>query len=164
MKQISAWTRKNLHIQGFSNLSDAELNEHKYGIRSAYLLCALVVTIGLVLNSIPVLLVATVAAFLGALSTRHPFDYIYDGIFRHLLRKPPVPKRHEQGQFACSIATTFLIAIIFLLYNNINLAAYVLGGTLLLQAYVVSMIDFCVPSRIYNFLFGVKISAEARAE
>lgn len=156
MKQISPWTRKNLHIQGFTDYSDTELNELKYGIRFAYLGCATVVAIGLALKSIPVLGIAMLIAFLAVVLPHHPFDYLYNAFVYRLLQKPKAPIRTSQGKFACGIATAWLAGVIILLHYSYPLAANLLGAVLLLQAFTVGTIDFCVPSRIFNALFRKK--------
>lgn len=42
---ISATCKRRLHVQGYQNYSDKELNDYKYGIRFAYALCIALVAI-----------------------------------------------------------------------------------------------------------------------
>lgn len=70
-----------------------------------------------------------------------------------MINKPALPKRTNQGKFACGIATVWLGAIIYLLMNGYAMAGNILGGLLLTQAFVVGTIAFCIPSMIYNALF-----------
>ena len=83
----------------------------------------------------------------------HPFDYLYNYLIRHWLKRPRLPHRTAQGKFACGIASIWLAAIIYLFYNLQFVWGYVLGGILLIVALLVSIFDFCIPSAIYNKLF-----------
>lgn len=150
---MNPFTRRQLNIQGYSQYSDEDLEQYKYGIRFAYLGCGLLVAIGLLLQSPAVLMAAMTIAFLAVVLPRHPFDYLYNALVRHLIGKPEVPPRTYQGKFACSIATTWLGLMIYFFLSGNPSVANILGGILLLQAFVVGTVDFCVPSRIFNALF-----------
>ena len=150
---ISNWSRTHLHDQGYDTLSDTSLNDLKYGIRFAYISCGTLVAIGLATGSLWVLATAMVIAFFGAVLTFHPFDLLYNYGFRHLIQKPALEKRTKQNQFACAIATSTIAAIIATCYLGYPTVAYALGIPLLIQAFVVGTVDYCVPSKIYNGLF-----------
>lgn len=154
--------KSNLHIflhrerfenQGFRGYSDAELASFAFGIRFAYVLCALVAIIGLMLTSIPILAVASLIAFLGVVLPRHPFDYIYIYIVRFWVDKPVIPKRTPQSKFACGIASLWLLFVIFLFSHEYFIVGYIAGGLLLSSAILVSVTDICIPSMIYNNIF-----------
>ena len=151
---ISPVCIRRLQIQGYLGYPDSSLNEFRHGIRFAYLGCASLVALGLLLQSNTLLLVAMVVAFLAAVLPQHPFDYLYNNVVRHWIGKPRIPKRTAQGKFACGIATVWLAGIILLLTYGLAAVAYILGGLLLAQAISVGTIDFCIPSLIYNSLFG----------
>ena len=104
-KQISDWTRKNLHIQGFDSYTDEDLNELKYGIRFAYIGCGLIVAVGLLMQSPQILGLAMVVAFFGVVLPRHPLDYFYNSI-SGLINKPQTPLRTAQSKFACGVANS----------------------------------------------------------
>ena len=142
-----------LETQGFTGFTAKELSDHQYGIRFAYWLCASFVLLGLILNSIPILVFAMLMALGGAISSRHPFDYIYNYGVRHLFNKPKTPRRAFQGNLSCGIATVFIIAIILSFYNGYVTTGYVFGGMLLSVAILVASTDFCIPSFTYkNYL------------
>lgn len=145
--------KRRYHIQGYDIYTDQEIYNYKHGIRFAYLGCGTVVAIGLVMQNIPILAIAMAIAFLAVILPIHPFDYLYNNVVRHMINKPALPKRTNQGKFACGIATVWLAAIIYLLMNGYAMAGNILGGLLLTQAFVVGTIAFCVPSMIYNALF-----------
>jgi hypothetical protein len=150
---ISPACRKRLHVQGYESFSDKELNDYKFGIRFAYACCITLVAFGLFFQSIPILAIAAMIAFTGAFPPYHPFDYLYNYGVRHLLGKPKLPPRTNQGRFACGIASVWLAIIIYLLYNTFIVFGNVLGIALLAVGTLVVTTDICIPSIIYNSVF-----------
>ena len=153
---ISATCKRRLQVQGYQKYSDKELNDYKYGIRFAYYICGSLVILGLSLTSIKILAVTMAIAFLGSLPPYHPFDYVYNYGVRHLINKPKLPPRSNQGRFACGLATVWLGTIIYLFYAGLYVWGYIAGGILASVAALVSTMDICIPSIIYNFLFQEK--------
>lgn len=146
-------SRKRLEIQGYHGFTDGDVKDFKIGIRFAYLLCTALVVLGLALTNLPILGAAMVIAFFGSLSSYHPLDYLYNYAVRHLMNKPKIPHRTNQGRFNCRIATVWLGGIIFLFYSGFTVSGYIAGGILVSIATLVSTTDICIPSMIYNFLF-----------
>ena len=155
-KNISPVRKKRLEAQGYENYSDQELFDHKFGIRFAYALCTALFAFGLIFTSKIILAIAATVAFLGALPPYHPFDYLYNYFVLHLIHKPKLPPRANQGRFACGIASVWLLGIILLFHNGYLLAGYFLGGILLVVALLVTVFDICIPSMVYNVLFKRK--------
>lgn len=153
---ITPTRRKRLESQGYIGFTDAELNNFKFGIRFAYYLCGSLVILGLLLTNLKILSVAMIIAFFGSLPPYHPFDYLYNYVIRHLINKPKMPPRANQGRFACGIATVWLTGTIYLFYIGLNTWGYIAGGILVSIATLVSTMDICIPSMIYNFLFKKK--------
>lgn len=153
---INPVRKSRLEAQGYSGFSDAELEDHKYGIRFAYYLCTSLVALGLVLTNMWILGAMMLVAFWGSFPPRHPFDYLYNGVIRHWLGKPELPARAAQGRFACRIATVWLGATIYLFYAGQNMWGYSLGAALVVVGSMVSVLDICIPSIIYNFIFSSK--------
>jgi hypothetical protein len=150
---ISPTCRKRLHVQGYENFSDKELNDYKFGIRFAYACCITLVAFGLFFQSMPIVAIAAIIAFAGAFPPYHPFDYLYNYGVRHLLGKPKLPARTNQGRFACGIASVWLSITIYLLYNNYIVSGNVLAIALLAVGTLVVTTDICIPSIIYNGIF-----------
>lgn len=145
--------KKRLEVQGYCGYTGAELNDFKFGIRFAYYLCGTLVLLGLLLSSQEILATAMGIAFLGSFPPYHPFDYLYNYVIRHLLGKPKMPPRSNQGRFACGIATIWLGVTIYLFYAGLTRWAYLAGSILVFVAALVSTLDICIPSMIYNYLF-----------
>ncbi len=148
--------RKRVEQQGFVNFSDQELSDFKMGIRFPYILCSTLAALGIVLKSIPILAVALVFAFFGMFPPYHPFDYLYNYVVRKILNKPKTPPRANQGRFACMLATLFLATIIYLFNKELFLEGYIVGGLLLGTSFLVSYLDICIPSMVYNLIFKKK--------
>ncbi|MGE0587083.1 MAG: DUF4395 family protein [Cyclobacteriaceae bacterium] len=153
---ISLVRRKRFETQGYCGFTDVELNDFKFGIRFAYYMCGSLVVIGLLTTNLNVLGAAMIIAFLGTLPPYHPFDYLYNYVIRHLIHKPKMPPRSNQGRFACGIATVWLGGVLYLFYNGLHFWAYFTGWILVSVATLVSTMDICIPSMIYNFLFKRK--------
>jgi hypothetical protein len=150
---ISRVRRNRLEVQGYKGYTDAELNDYKYGIRLAYYMCGSLVLLGLILTNIYILAASMIIAFFGTILPNHPFDYFYNGITRHLINKPKMIRRRNQGRFACGLATVWLGLTIYLFYTGHSTLGYIAGGILIGNATLVSTADICIPSLIYNFLF-----------
>lgn len=153
VKLISSTSRKRLHIQGYDNFSDKELLDYKFGIRFAYVGCITLVAFGVYFQSIPILAITAVIAFVAAFPPYHPFDYLYNYGVRHLLNKPKMPPRTNQARFACGIASIWLVITIYLLHNNFTVAGNILAVALFVIGALVATTDICIPSMIYNSIF-----------
>lgn len=153
---LSPARKKRLHIQGYQCYSDVQLNEYKYGIRFAYALCTVMAAVGLIFNNLTLLTITAIVALGGAILPNHPFDYLYNFGVRHVFKKARIPHRTNQGRFACGVASVWLTVTIWSLYKQNFIAGYVLGGLLLFVAILVSTMDICIPSMIYNFFFKTK--------
>jgi hypothetical protein len=147
-------TRKRLEAQGYTGLSDEQLTSYRFGIRFAYGACVALTAIGLLFTSIPILLLSLSVAFIAVLLPYHPFDYLYNFGLRHVMNRPKLPVRTNQGKFACGIASVWLGVIIYLFAYHQFLWGYVFGSVLLMVGTLVTTTDICIPSMIYNFLFS----------
>ena len=147
-----------LRAQGYATQTEQELSELAFGIRFPYRLCVAILSIGVVMANIPILSVMLVLAFLGIVLPKHPFDYLYNHLLSARMNKPPVPPRAAQLKFACTIATAWIAGTISLFAVGMMTGGYIMGVLLILTASLPSTIDFCVPSLIYNALFGKKKS------
>lgn len=145
-----------IKAQGYFHLTDPEINALAFGNRFAYILCGSLLTVAVIMAHIPLLLVMTSIAFATVILPYHPFDYIYNHVLRHSLKKPELPPRSKQLKFACTIATLWLIATTSLFYAGSTVAGYVVGGMLVSVALILITTDYCIPSMIYNYLFKGK--------
>jgi hypothetical protein len=155
---ITPACRRRLQIQGYLNFSDEELLAHRFGIRFAYWVCVTAASVGIIAGSTPIILAVATLALLASFPPYHPVDYLYNYAIRHLLKRPKLPPRSNQGRFACGIATVWLGMTAFLFANNQTAIATTLGLSLVAVGLLVSTTDICIPSMLYNFLFVRKKS------
>jgi hypothetical protein len=155
--QLSCTRVNRLRAQGYILQTNSEICDLSFGVRFAYRLCVTVLIPGVFFASIPVLSIMMVIAFAGILLPNHPFDYIYNGLFRKLMKLPKLPPRSVQLKFACGIATVILGATIFFFYHELMLAGYIFGSSLIASALLVGTTDICVPSILLNSIFGIKV-------
>jgi hypothetical protein len=145
--------RCRLEAQGFLGLDDATLNELGPWLRWSPVICTIVMTVGVILQSPAVLWGLAVAAFFGALLPFHPFDLIYNYGVRHLVGRRAFPHQGPQRRFACGLASTWLVLTGYAFYSGELTLAFVLGISLIAVAALVSLTHFCIPSAIFNRLF-----------
>lgn len=143
-----------IRAQGYNHQSDQEIVALAFGNRFAYRLCVSILAVGVLFSNIPILSAMMVIAFLGVVLPNHPFDYIYNYFLSEKMNKPKLPPRSNQLKFACAMATLCIGATIYLLSVNMNVAACVVGLSLVGSALLVSTIDFCIPSVLYNAVAG----------
>lgn len=145
--------------QGYICQTDAEIKELAFGNRFAYRLCVTLLIFGVSFANIPLLTFMMLIAFFGIVLPNHPFDYIYNLVLRKKMNKPELPPRSNQLKFACTVATLWIGATIYLFFTGLTIWGYITGASLIGVAALVSSIDFCIPSKIYNALFLKKPKA-----
>lgn len=157
---ISPSRIQRIRVHGYCNISDVKISELAFGNRFAYIICCTALIIGVITANIPILATMMGALFLGVVLPYHPFDYIYNYLLSGMLNKPKLPPRSKQLKFACSIATVWIGATIYLFYTELMTAGYIAGGVLYLYAvaFLVSFFDFCIPSVIYNYIFKINVN------
>jgi Domain of unknown function (DUF4395) len=146
-----------LRIQGWT-CSVPELASYKFGVRFAYGTCAAVVLLGLVFQNVYFYYAGFAITVGGMIPPWHPVDYLYNGLIRHLFKKPAIPKRPPQSRFACSIAFVWMSSTLLCWHNDYYWIASALAGALVMQAGIVTFTDICFPSMIFNFLTSTKIT------
>lgn len=155
--------RRRVEAQGFHGLDDVALAEIGPWLRWSPALCAVFMAMGTVLASPPILWSLAAIALLGAAFPAHPFDLLYNRVVRHLARTRPLPPHGPQRRFACGVAAAWLIATGLAFEHGSANLGYVLGGALTFVAAIVGTTHFCIPSLVYNKLFGRHSTAGASA-
>jgi len=154
---LSAARLNRLHAQGYTSESNVKLTEMAFGIRFAYRSCVVVLIIAMATKSLAVFSFMLGIALLGIVLPNHPFDYVYNIVLSNWMNKPQLPARSRQLKFACLITTIWLAAIIYLMSINNITAGLIMSAILVGIALLPSTIDLCIPSLIYNVLFGKKV-------
>lgn len=151
--KLSQFRINNIRAQGYITQTDEQIQQLAFGNRFAYQLCVSIVAVGVIIANSYILGAMAMIAFFGVVLPNHPFDYIYNHLIRQRMHLPKLPARSMQLKFACSLATTFLMATVACFNMGYAVAGYVLGSALIIVATLVSTIDYCIPSVIYNYMF-----------
>ena len=113
-KIISQRRIKRIKAQGYFNFSNYEIAQLAFGNRFAYILCTSILFVAIVTANITLLSIILIIAFSAVVLPNHPFDYLYNYIISHVIRRPKLPTRSKQLKFACSLATCFIALTIYL--------------------------------------------------
>ena len=154
-------TRKRLEMQGFHGLDDATLAEIGPWMRWSPALCTTVMVAGVLWASPPLLWSLALTAVVGAVLSRHPFDYLYNHGVRHWTGTRALPPNGAPRRFACALGTAWLGAAGLAFHLGAITAGYALGGALIAVAGLVSFTHYCIPSLIYQTLFARRTASQA---
>jgi hypothetical protein len=145
-----------LQVSGFQ-LDDDAVAEIGPWMRWSTSFCALFTIVGTSLASPWVLWALVLTALGGSVLPNHPFDYVYNYGVRHITKTRPLPPNTPARKFACRLATPWLIAAGLAFFMGAATVGYVLGALFASVALLVSLTHICIPSMIYNALFGAKL-------
>ena len=140
--------------QGYFRYTDEQIQAWAFGNRFAYRLCTALLLVGVLLQNIPLLVLMNAVAFASIFLPNHPFDYIYNYGVRKWTKGPKLPKRSIQLKFACTMASLFIASTIFFFLKGMITAGYIMGLHIVVVASLVSLFDFCIPSKIFNYFTG----------
>jgi hypothetical protein len=143
-----------LEMRGIACSSDPEFIKLVPWLRTTFALCGTLVGLGTALAFTPLLWAMVPIAALGAIFPVHPFDLIYNHGVRYLAGTQPLPRNGPPTRFACGIAVAGLVATALAFEMGVAWLGYVLGGALTSVAALVSVTHFCIPSMIYQLIFG----------
>ena len=146
--------RRRIEAQGFTCLTNDEVEALDPWLRFAPTLCLVWVAAGVVAASPAILLALLPWALLGGILTGHPFDVVYNHGIRHFLRTPELPPYGWPRRFACLMASGMIGATAAAFYLNYPIAGYLIGGMMIVMAAIQVATGFCVPSLIYTLIFG----------
>src|SRR5438067_11114468 len=121
--------RANLTTQGYC-LNDDERRRLAVGLRFSTGTCLLLVITALALESPAMSFALTGVGLLAGLTSRHPFDLVWNYGVSHLTGAPPLPPNPTRRRHAFKIATVWLLAVGALLAAGVTAVALVLGGLL----------------------------------
>jgi Domain of unknown function (DUF4395) len=154
MSIVNVKVRERIQAQGFCGLNDATYAQINYPLRLSPAICMVWAAVGTALASPTVLWALAPFALLGAILRGHPFDVLYNYGLRHLSGAPALPRYGVRRRFGCTSATTMLIAAGWSFQTAHPLAGYVIGGVLVIAAFVNVSTGFCIPAFIARIFFG----------
>jgi hypothetical protein len=144
---LGVWMRANLTTQGYC-ISDDERRHLAVGLRFSTAICLLLVIAALALESAAVVFALSSMGLIAGLTSRHPFDLVWNHGVRHLTGEPPLPPNPPRRRHAFRIATVWLLAVGTLLAAGATVVALVLGGLLVAACATVTATNFCIPSEL----------------
>jgi len=139
--------RANLATQGCC-LPEDEARALWLGLRFPTALCLALVVTGLALESALIVALLVPIGAVAGWSSRHPFDYLWNHGVRRLVGGPDLPPNPTRRRHAFKLATVWLAGVAALFAASANVAALVLGGILVAVCALVTVTNFCVPSRM----------------
>ncbi len=147
---ISDKTRYRLEMQGYTGLSDKQLSEAAPWLKFAPAICAICTAISTYLDSYTLIWSLASLALLGAILPHHPFDVLYNFVIRHFLGQKLLPKSNAPRRFTCAVGTVWLLFTGYAFYSGADIAANILGYSMVAVATLSSTTDFCIPSWLYG--------------
>jgi hypothetical protein len=103
------WMRGNLTTQGY-RLSEAERRDLWLGLRFPTGLCLALVVTGLALRSADMIFALVPIGAAAGFTARHPFDYLWNKVVRHVVGGPALPPIPARRRHAFKLATVWLAA------------------------------------------------------
>ena len=101
--------------------------------------------VALALESSAMVFALSGIGLVAALTSRHPFDLVWNYGVRHLTAEPPLPPNPARRRHAFKIATVCLLAVGILLAAGATVVALVLGGLLVAACATVTTTNFSSP-------------------
>jgi hypothetical protein len=139
--------RGNLTTQGYC-LSDDDRRRLSLGLRFSTAICLLLVITALALESSAMIFALSGVGLLAGLTSRHPFDLVWNYGVRHVAGGPALPPNPTRRRHAFKIATVWLLGVGALLAVGLTTIALVLGGLLVAACATVTALNFCIPSEL----------------
>jgi hypothetical protein len=144
---LGAWMQANLTTQGYCLTAD-ERRRLAVGLRFSTGTCLLLVTVALALESSAMVFALSGIGLVAALTSRHPFDLVWNYGVRHLTGESPLPPNPARRRRAFKIATVWMLAVGILLAAGATVLALVFGGLLVSACATVTTTNFCIPSEL----------------
>lgn len=154
--------KRRLQVSGFQ-LDDETVAEIGPWMRWSTSFCALFTILGTSLASPWILWALALTALGGSVLPNHPFDYVYNHGVRRLTKTRPLPPNPPPRKFACYVATPWLIGTGLAFFLGAHTVGYALGALFASVAALVSLTHICIPSILYNAIFGTKLNETAAA-
>ena len=158
---MTRFRRQCMVEEGFGRLDDAQLARLDLPLRFSPALCLAFTTIGVVSRS-PVVfgLLASVAA-VGAITRRHPFDFVWEGLVRPAVAGPHLPKAPCPRRFAFTMGTPVLAGAAVSLALGAEALGLGLAGLQMAGCAAYVFAGWCGASVVHNKLFRRVPAAQA---
>lgn len=146
-----SFQQKSLFQQGYQSYTPTELKQLEWGLRFTPAVCSLIALYGLIYQMPMVLFaVASLGIIAFFLPKSHPMDLLYNHGVRHLFNTVALPANPFQRRLACLSAGLMNTAAGILFLLELPLAAFIVGGMLLVLQAIVIFTHFCTLSWMYE--------------
>jgi rhodanese-related sulfurtransferase/putative effector of murein hydrolase LrgA (UPF0299 family) len=145
--------QRNLFQQGYQSYSADQLKQIEWGLRFTPAACSLIALWGLMTQNPALLLfVAGLGIWAFFFPAGHPMDLLYNRVIRHAFGAVALPANPFQRRLACASAGVMNIMAATAFWLGAPMAAYVIGGLLLVLQAIVIFTHFCTLSWMYEGL------------
>ncbi len=141
-----------LRVRGFRGISEEEAGRIGAWIRFTPMLQAVLFGFSTVTASHEVLLALAGVLLFGALSGRHPFDWIYDGMIRALEQSPKLPATPPRRRAVFALGAAWCLATAALFMWGYPTAGYALGGMMTFSTALLALTHICIPSLVMGWI------------
>jgi hypothetical protein len=146
-RTVGNWMRANLTTQGYC-LTDDERRRLGVGLRFSTGTCLLLIITALALESPAMIFALSGVGLVAGMSSRHPFDLVWNHGVRHLTGGPALPPNPKRRRHSFKIATVWLLAVGTLFAAGANTVALIVGFLLVAACATVTATNFCIPSEL----------------
>jgi hypothetical protein len=155
--KLSARTKKNLNRQGFGNLDEEAQSRYSIPLRFTPGVAAILIVVGLVLQSPIWLWSMSLVALSGALlPSGMIIDLVYNYGVRHVFHAPRLPPTPKPRQFSYLLSSVWLAGSAFSFYYNLPVLGFICGGVVVLGATILTTTLWCLGSWFYRLVFWSK--------
>lgn len=145
MERATVWMGDNLAMQGYC-LAEGERRALWLGLRFSTGVCLALTMVALIIGSPVAFLVLAGIGAVAGFAARHPFDHAWNAAVRHLFGSPPLPPSPARRRHAFKVATAMMLVVAALLAAGAELAALIVGLSLLGACTAVTVANLCLPS------------------
>ena len=154
MARLSAFTKTNLNKQGFGKLDEEAKSRYALPLRFTPGVAAILIVIGLALQSPIWLGSMALVALSGALfPSSMLIDLVYNLGVRHLFGAPPLPPTPKPRQFSYLLSTVLLAGSAISFYYGLSVLGFILGGMVVIGATILTATLWCIGSWWYRLIF-----------
>jgi hypothetical protein len=153
LAKLSVRTKKNLDTQGFGNLDEEAKSRFSSPLRFTPGVAAILIVIGLILQSSIWLWSMSLVALSGALlPSGMIIDLVYNFGVRHLFRASPLPPSPKPRRFSYLLSSVLLASSAFSFYYDQPVLGFICGGLVVLGAIILASTLWCLGSWLYRLV------------
>jgi rhodanese-related sulfurtransferase len=148
-----SFQQRSLFQQGYQSFTQGELKQLEWGLRFTPTACSSITAYALVTqNPYLLFIVGTLGIWAFFFPGKHPMDLIYNHLVRHIFTAIKLPENPFQRRLACLAAGVMNFTAGFLFLGGFAMAAWIVGGVLLVLQAIVITTHFCTLSWMYEGL------------